>query len=160
VPLDAPGFPHGVAATQVISPVVSAATVVALRALLWQDQVLPRSSRSLASLLVTIHARNPSSTRDDRAMTIAGLRRAASSARTEAEDATGDSAQVIARAARRQAAMLEVEIQKKYAMAAACVACAFFGAPVGIWIKRDAICWNMDFIGRVPVIGNSLGEPQ
>jgi hypothetical protein len=40
------------------------------------------------------------------------------------------------------------------------VACAFFGAPVGIWIKRDAICWNMDFIGRVPVIGNSLGEPQ
>jgi hypothetical protein len=76
-------------------------------------------------------------------MTIAELRRAASSTRTEAEDAAGDSAQVIARAARRQAAMFEAGIQEKYAMAAACVVCGFFWASVGSWIKRDAICWNI-----------------
>ena len=51
---------NGISVTRIARPVVLGATVVALLAFLWNDQVLPRSNHRLRTLLVDIQRKKPS----------------------------------------------------------------------------------------------------
>src|SRR5881409_623035 len=116
----------GVSVGRVIRPVLAGAAVVALLSFLWNDQILPRSNHRLRTLQVEIQRTKASVTgsdtyKSDREMTIRELRQAARSARDDADRAVVDGREAMERAARQRAAMYEVEIQKKYAIAAACL---------------------------------------
>jgi lipopolysaccharide export LptBFGC system permease protein LptF len=118
---------HGV--RRLVAPVLGAAAVIAALTFVSNTQMLPRTNARLAAVLAGAPL-EPT----DRTMTIGELREAASSART---DAGPDGA--------ARAAALEVEIQKKYALAAAClflalaaVAIAFRGPRGGIGLVVGA----------------------
>jgi lipopolysaccharide export LptBFGC system permease protein LptF len=105
---------------RLIAPVLKAATVVALLTLVWNTQILPRANERLATVL----ASGPTK-QTDRMMTIGELQAAARSARAEASpDAPA------------RAASFEVEIQKKLALAAACVVLALAGAAIPLRYPR------------------------
>jgi lipopolysaccharide export LptBFGC system permease protein LptF len=105
---------HGV--RRLVTPVLAAAAVVATLNAVSNTQLLPRVNARLAAVL---EGAPPGPT--DRTMTIGELRTAARSARTT----TGaDSA--------ARAAAYEVEIQKKFALAAACLVLALAGAATAI----------------------------
>jgi len=134
--------PGGVSALHLITPVLGGAACVAALSFLWNDQVLPRANYRLRTLQVAIERKDPSFTteyKSDREMTIAELRRGARSAREDADRAAGDGRQAIERAGRQRAATYEVEIQKKYAIAAACFVFALVGAPVALWFHRRGV---------------------
>ena len=125
-----------------IAPVLGAAACVALLAFLMSDQVLPRTNHRLRTLQVAIERPSspaPESYKSDREMTTSELRQAARSAREEADRAGADGRQAIELAARQRAAAFEVEIQKKYALSAACLVFAFFGASVGLRFQRRGV---------------------
>ena len=129
----------GVRVLPFITPVLGAATCVAVLALLWNSQILPRSNHRLRTMLIDIQRNTPSlagkesdAFRGDREMTIGELRRAARSARETADSAGARKDARIERPARYRAAAYEVELQKKYALAAACLFFALFAAPVGL----------------------------
>jgi len=98
--------PHG--ARRLITPVMGAALVLAALTLVSNTLVLPRTNTRLASLFTEAQAAP-----NDRTMTVAQLRDAARSARAEAEPN-----------ASMRAAAFEVEIHKKFALAAACLVLA------------------------------------
>lgn len=137
--------PHGVSVMRLVAPVLGAAACVAALSFLWNDQILPRSNHRLRALLAEVQggrqlslaADHPSNS--DREMTIRELRRAATSAREEADRAAIDGRQAIEHAARRRAATYEVEVQKKYAIAAACLVFALVGVPVALRFPRGGL---------------------
>ncbi|NNF11735.1 MAG: LptF/LptG family permease [Gemmatimonadetes bacterium] len=99
---------------RLVMPVVGAAAVVATLTLVLNTEVLPRTNTRLAAVLSGSESRPT-----DRTMTIGELRDAAQSARS----APGEEA--VARAA-----AFEVEIQKRFALAAACMVLALAGASI------------------------------
>jgi lipopolysaccharide export LptBFGC system permease protein LptF len=109
---------HGV--RRLVIPVLGAAAVMATLTLASNTQVVPRANARLTAVLEGAPQRLT-----DRSMTIGQLREAAQRART----AYGPGA-----AAR--AASLEVEIQKKFALAAACLFLALVGAAAAIRFPR------------------------
>ena len=101
---------HGIA--RLVAPVLGAAAVIGALTLVSNSQVVPRANAQLVSVLTGV---TPGTT--DRTMTIGELREAARSA------GAGNGA---------EAAAYQVEIQKKFALAAACVVLALAGAAIPI----------------------------
>ncbi len=101
-------------------PVLGAAAVIGASTLILNTQVVPRANARLAEVLLgaPIEA-------NDRTMTVGQLRQAAEAARS------GGGADAEARAA-----MYEVEVQKKFALAMACVILALVGAAVSLRFPR------------------------
>lgn len=112
---------HGV--RRLVAPVVVAAAVIATLTLISNTQVVPHANKRLAEVLAGA-PQGPS----DRTMTIGELREVVRRAQT----ATGSEA-----AAR--AAAYEVEIQKKFALAAACVFLALAGAATAIRFPHGGV---------------------
>jgi len=106
---------------RLVVPVLAAAVAVAALTLVSNTEILPRANARLAAVL----AGRPASMRSDREMTVGELRAAARRARAET-----------APEARAVAAEYEVEIQKKYALAAACVVLALAGVAVSLRVPR------------------------
>lgn len=105
---------HGV--RRLVTPVLGLAAVIGALTLFSNSQVLPRANGKLVEVL-TGSPREPT----DRTMTIGELREAARTARILSEG------EAIARAT-----AYEVEIQKKFALAAACLFLALAGAAISI----------------------------
>ncbi len=108
---------------RLVAPVLGAAAVIATLTLVSNTQVVPRANARLAAVLEGA-PREPT----DRTMTIGELREAAGRARTE----TGPDA-----AAR--AAAYEVEIHKKFALAAACVILALAAAATALRFPHGGV---------------------
>jgi lipopolysaccharide export LptBFGC system permease protein LptF len=126
----------GVSARRLITPVLGGAACISALLFVWNDQILPRANHRLHALQVDIQrqpfVRTDYPHKSEREMTVGELRRAAQSAREEGDRAMVDGLPAIEQAARRRAATYAVEIQKKYAIAAACLFFALFGAPLGL----------------------------
>jgi len=112
---------HGV--RRLVVPVLGAAAVIATLTLVSNTQVLPRANARLVAVLEGA-PQEPT----DRTMTVGELREAARTARTSSG----------ADAAARAAAY-EVEIQKKFALAAACVFLALAGAATPIRFPHGGV---------------------
>ena len=112
---------HGV--RRLISPVIAAATGIAAVTLISNAEIVPRANERLAAVIA-----GGAKWRGDRMMTIGELRAAAEDARANA----GPNA--LARAS-----SYEVEIQKKYALAAACVVLALTGAAIVLLFPRGGV---------------------
>jgi lipopolysaccharide export LptBFGC system permease protein LptF len=112
---------HGV--RRLVAPVLGAATVIAALTLLSNSQIVPRTNARLSAVLAGA-PQQPS----DRSMTIGELREAARSAWTDR----------VPNAAAR-AVMYEVEIQKKFALAFACVVLALAGAAIALRFPRGGV---------------------
>lgn len=108
---------------RLLMPILGAATVVAVLAFASNVHVLPRANARLAAVL-----ERGATARSDRMMTIGELRAAAREARTDSGP------EAVARAA-----TYEVEIQKKYALAAACVVLALSGAALGLLFPSGGV---------------------
>jgi lipopolysaccharide export LptBFGC system permease protein LptF len=107
---------------RLIAPVLAAAAAVAALTLVSNAYIVPRANERLAVLA------SGATERSDRMMTISELQAAARSARVEAAP------DAVARAA-----SYEVEVQKKYALAAACVFLALAGAALGLRFPRGGV---------------------
>jgi lipopolysaccharide export LptBFGC system permease protein LptF len=136
---------------RLVAPLLGAAAVIATLTFVSNTQVLPRANTRLVSVLEGA-PREPT----DRTMTVGELREAAQRARA----ATG------ADAAARVAAY-EVEIQKKYALAAACVVLALVAAATAIRFPHGGVglvlvASGLVFMGYylVLVAGESLADRQ
>lgn len=105
---------------RLVAPVLGAAAVIAMLTFVSNAEIVPRANARLAVVLGV----GPPGPRD-RTMTIGELREAAQRARTGSE----------ADAAVRAAAF-EVEIQKKFALAAACVVLALAAAAIAMRFPR------------------------
>lgn len=155
---------------RVIVPVLGAAACLGAILFLWNDQVLPRSNHRLRTLLVTIASSRTASPatrvdRSDREMSSGEMRGLVRSAREEAASAAIAGREDAADAARRRAAMYEIEIQKKYVMAAACLPFVLFGAPialrfggggVGLTIGMSLAVFALFYVGLIG--GEDLGD--
>jgi lipopolysaccharide export LptBFGC system permease protein LptF len=109
---------HGV--RRLVAPVLGAGTAVAALTLVLNSEIVPRSNERLAAV-----SAGGARERGDREMTIGELRAASRRARADAEpDAFA------------RAAYYEVEIQKKYALAAASVVLAVTGAALALLFPR------------------------
>jgi lipopolysaccharide export LptBFGC system permease protein LptF len=113
--------PHGI--RRLIRPVVVAAAVIAALTLVSNTEILPRANGRFTALF----AEGPIP-RTDRSMTLGELREAARNARA---DAGPDAA--------ARAVAYEVEIQKKFALAAACLVLALGGAAIALRFPRGGI---------------------
>lgn len=109
---------HGV--RRLIAPVLGAAAVIAALTFVSNTQIVPRANARLHAVLS-----GAPQAPTDRTMTIGQLREAARSARTGARP---DAAE--------RAAAYEVEIHKKFALAAACVVLALAGAAIPLRFPR------------------------
>lgn len=110
--------PHGL--RRLIGPVLGAAAVVAALTFVSNTQVVPRANAQLGAVILGAPMRST-----DRTMTLGELRAAAREARAAAgADAVG------------RALRYEVEIQKKFALAAACMFLALAGAATVIRFPR------------------------
>jgi len=105
---------------RLVAPVLGAAAAVAALTLVSNAQIVPRANARLAALLA-----RGAFTSGDRMMTIGQLQAAAHSARADARPES-----------LVRAASYEVEIQKKYALAAACVVLALAGAAIAFRFPR------------------------
>jgi lipopolysaccharide export LptBFGC system permease protein LptF len=105
---------------RLILPVLAAATGVAVISFVVTAQIVPRANERLVVVLAQ-HPTAPS----DRAMTLAELRAAARTVRPAAD-----------RTALTRAARYEVEIQKKFALPAACVVLALVAIAVALSAPR------------------------
>lgn len=132
-------------------PVVAAAAVVASLTLVLNTEILPRSNARLAAVLSGGEGRPT-----DRTMTIGQLRDAAQSARNAPNE------QAVARAA-----AFEVEIQKRLALAAACMVLALVGASLvsrfprgglGLVIGGSVLVFTGYYAALV--LGESLADRQ
>ena len=112
---------HGV--RRLLAPVLGVGVGIAALTLVSNTLILPRANARLAAVLAgTPRAAN------DRTMTIGELRSAARSARAD------DGPDALARVA-----TYEVEIQKKFALAAACIVLALAGAAIALRFPRGGI---------------------
>jgi lipopolysaccharide export LptBFGC system permease protein LptF len=116
---------------RLVRPVLGAAAAITALTLALNTQVVPRANERLAQVLASGTPRN-----SDRTMTVGELRAAVLDARAD----TGSDA--LARAA-----AYEVEIQKKYALAAACLVLAFAGMAITLRFPRG---------GAALLVGTSL----
>jgi lipopolysaccharide export LptBFGC system permease protein LptF len=132
-------------------PVVAAAAVVASLTLVLNTEILPRTNTRLSAVLSGSEGRPT-----DRTMTIGELRDAAQSARSVPGE------QAVARAA-----AFEVEIQKRFALAAACMVLALVGASlvsrfprggVGLVIGGSILVFAGYYAALV--VGESLADRQ
>ena len=105
---------HGV--RRLVAPVLGLAAVVGALTLVSNTQLLPRANGRLVEV-ITGSPREPT----DRTMTVGELRDAARTARISSEEST-----------LAPATAFEVEIQKKFALAAACLFLALAGAAISI----------------------------
>ena len=112
---------HGI--RRLVAPVLGAATVIAALTFVSNSQIVPRTNARLSAVLAGA-PQQPS----DRSMTIGELREAARSAWTDS----------VPNAAAR-AVMYEVEIQKKFALAFACVVLALAGAAIALRFPRGGV---------------------
>jgi lipopolysaccharide export LptBFGC system permease protein LptF len=113
--------PDGV--RRLVAPMLGAAAAIAAFTLLSNAEIVPRANERLAAVLS-----GGAPQRSDRTMTIGELRVAARSARLDAgPDAFA------------RAVSLDVEIQKKYALAAACVVLALAGAAIALRFPRGGM---------------------
>jgi lipopolysaccharide export LptBFGC system permease protein LptF len=111
---------------RVIAPVVGAAAGIAALTMVWNAEVLPRANHRLTSVLTGVE--NVQGVRTDREMTIGQLRAAAEAARAH----TGPAAQ-------RRVVRYEVELQKKFALAASVVVLTLVGAALGLVFPRGSV---------------------
>jgi len=132
---------------RLVAPVLVAAAVIGALTLISNSQVVPRANAQLVSVLA---GARPGPT--DRTMTIGELREAASRARA------GNGA---------EAAAYQVEIQKKFALAAACVILALAGAAIPIRFPGGGIVLVFLASGAVfsgyyltLIAGESLADQQ
>ncbi len=112
---------HGI--RRLLGPVLGAAALISALTFVSNDQILPRSNARLMEILAGA-PRQPT----DRSMTISELREA--SRRALAEAGPNSAA---------RAAELEVEIHKKFALAASCLILALAGAAIAIRFPRGGI---------------------
>jgi lipopolysaccharide export LptBFGC system permease protein LptF len=112
---------HGV--RRLLAPVVGGASVIAALTLVSNTQILPRANARLSAVLSGAPRQST-----DRTMTVGELREAARRARIDA----GSDASAVA-------AAYEVEIQKKFALAAACLVLAVAGAAIALRFPRGGI---------------------
>ena len=124
---------HGV--RRLIAPVIAAAAGIAAVTLVSNAEIVPRANERLAAVLTGGVQRH-----GDRMMTIGELRAAAEDARANA----GPNA--LARAS-----AYEVEIQKKFALAAACVVLALTGAAIALLFPRGGL--GLVIIAGLAVVG-------
>ena len=122
--------PHGV--RRLLAPVLGVGVVVAALTLVLTTQILPRTNERLAVI------RWGATEVNDRSMTIRELRAAA---RTAREDAGPD--------ALVRAASFEVEIHKKYALAASCVVLGLTAAAIVFLLPRGGLVL---LIGTTPLV--------
>jgi lipopolysaccharide export LptBFGC system permease protein LptF len=158
-----------VTSRRMVASVVAVAACVGCLALLWNDRVLPWSNHRLRMLLVQIQHPEitvyDDSLKGDREMTIGELRTVVRTANDNANRAAAAGNQRQEHSARQRAATYEVEIQKKYAIAAACVVFALFGAAMGLripgggWILTIAVSIVVFMMQYVALIGGEeLGD--
>ena len=114
-----------------LAPTIAFATAVAVLTLMWNAEVLPRANARLVAMTV-----GSTAAPGDRSMTLGELRTATREARA---DVSANSAMRIAR--------YEIELHKKFSLAAACVALALAAAAIGIRFPRGG--WPL-------VVGTSL----
>ena len=108
---------------RLLAPVLGITAVVAALTFVLNSQIVPRANERLAAVLAS-----GALERTDRMMTIGELRAAARSARADA------GTDAIARAV-----SYEVEIQKKYVLATACVLLALAGAALALRFPRGGV---------------------
>jgi lipopolysaccharide export LptBFGC system permease protein LptF len=108
---------------RLVAPVLGAAAVIAMLTFVSNTQIVPRTN---ARLYAVLNGAPGEST--DRTMTIGQLREAARSVRTDAGPE-----------AAARAAAYEVEIHKKFALAAACVVLALAGAAIPLRFPRRRV---------------------
>jgi lipopolysaccharide export LptBFGC system permease protein LptF len=140
---------HGV--RRLVTPVLGVAAVVGALTLVSNTQLLPRANGRLVELL-TGSPREPT----DRTMTVGELREAARTARISSEEST------VARAT-----VYEVEIQKKFALAAACLFLALAGAAIsirfphgglGLVVGASAVLFTVYYVSLLA--GEALADRQ
>ena len=112
---------HGV--RRLVAPVLGAAAVIAALTFVSNTQIVPRTNARLYAVLNGA-PREPT----DRTMTMGQLREAARSARTDAGPE-----------AAARAAAYEVEVHKKFALAAACVVLALAAAAIPLRFPRRGV---------------------
>jgi len=112
---------HGI--RRLVAPVLGAAVVMAALTFVSNTQILPRTNARLAAVMAGAPLAPT-----DRTMTIGELQEAARSART---DAGPDAA--------ARAAAYELKIQKKFALAAACMVLALAGAAIPLRFPRGGL---------------------
>jgi lipopolysaccharide export LptBFGC system permease protein LptF len=141
--------PHGI--RRLTLPVVVAAAVISALTAVLNAEVLPRANARFTALL----AEGPIG-QYDRSMSLGELREAARNARA---DAGPDAAAI--------ATVFEVEIQKKFALAAACLVLALGGAAIALRFPRGGIGLVIGASGVVftgyyisLVAGESLADQQ
>jgi lipopolysaccharide export LptBFGC system permease protein LptF len=140
---------HGV--RRLVTPVLGVAAVIGALTLVSNTQVLPRANGRLMEVL-TGSPRVPT----DRTMTVGELREAARTARISSEE------DAIA-----QVTAYEVEIQKKFALAAACLFLALAGAAIsirfphgglGLVVGASAVMFFVYYVSLVA--GEALADRQ
>jgi len=124
---------HGV--RRLIAPVIAAAAGIAAVTLVSNAEIVPRANERLAAVLG-----RGAPVWGDRMMTIGELRAAAQEARATAGPT-----------ALARASAYEVEIQKKYALAAACVVLALTGAAIALLFPRGGL--GVVIIAGITVVG-------
>ncbi|MGH7460335.1 MAG: LptF/LptG family permease, partial [Longimicrobiales bacterium] len=139
---------HGV--RRLVAPVLGATAVIAALTFVSNAELVPRANARLSIVL------SGAPVMVDRTMTLGELREAAQTAQA----ATGADAAL-------RAAGYQVEIQKKFALAAACVFLALFGASAAIRFPRGGIGLVLGasatvFIGYyiLLIMGETLAERQ
>lgn len=106
---------------RLVTPVLGAAAVVAAMTLVLNAQIVPRANERLAVIIADGAPERANRMMTDRTMTIGELREAVRSARADAgPDALA------------RATFYEVEVQKKYALAAASLVLALAGAAIAL----------------------------
>ena len=103
-----------------LRPVMGFGAAMALLALLWNAEVLPRANARLVAVTV-----GSTPAPNDRSMTLGELRAATRNARADSSAA-----------AATRIARYEIELQKKFSLAAACAVLALVAAGVGIRFPR------------------------
>lgn len=109
---------------RLLAPVIGFATGVAALMLMWNAELLPRANARLVGVITTGTA-----ARGDRTMTLGELRAAARDARANATAGTNATSA-------KQVARYEIEVQKKPALATACLALALAAAAIGLRFPR------------------------
>ena len=158
----------GVGVLRLIAPALVAAACVAAGSFLWNDRILPRSNHRLRTMLAHIeHPTSPSADayKSSRDMSTSELRQAVTYARDDVDRAMRGGSVARTEAARQRQAMFEVELQKKYSIAATCFVLALFGAAMGLSLPSRGmalvlgistgtfICYYVSLIG-----GEELAE--
>jgi lipopolysaccharide export LptBFGC system permease protein LptF len=121
---------------RLVLPVLAAAGGVAALTLALNTEILPRANARLKTVLEG----GPAAGRSDREMTVGELRAAARDARR------GGGPDAVA-----LAATYEIEVQKKYALAAACVVLALAGAVIPLRVPRGGAALVIGASGAVYV---------